>query len=155
MLSFPGKVKIQRAESVSRSTTFIDMGNLADTIAVVPDVLTESGVSEPLWDQMSDADLLDAWNQDQLQAALAELINRYSVMVLSVCRRGCRGEADAEDAFQSTFLYLSRNSKNIRQPERLPGVVQSQCPRTCHRRHVATGNARSQAGGHCPLHDRH
>ena len=121
MLSFPGKVKIQRAESVSRSTTFIDMGNLADTIAVVPDVLTESGVSEPLWDQMSDADLLDAWNQDQLQAALAELINRYSVMVLSVCRRGCRGEADAEDAFQSTFLYLSRNSKNIRQPERLPG----------------------------------
>lgn len=121
MLSFPGKVKIQRAESVSLSTTFIDMGNLADTIAVVPGVLTESGVSEPLWDQMSDADLLDAWNQDQLQAALAELINRYSVMVLSVCRRGCRGEADAEDAFQSTFLYLSRNSKNIRQPERLPG----------------------------------
>ncbi|GAA5510529.1 sigma-70 family RNA polymerase sigma factor [Novipirellula caenicola] len=67
------------------------------------------------------ADLLDAWNQDHEPAAMAALVDRYSVMVLSVCRRRCRSHADAEDAYQSTFLYLARNSNKIRHPERLAG----------------------------------
>ncbi|TWU59466.1 ECF RNA polymerase sigma factor SigR [Rubripirellula tenax] len=70
---------------------------------------------------VSDADLLDAWCRDQQRAALAALIDRYSRMVLSVCRRRCRTEADAEDAYQTTFLYLARNGHKIRQPERLVG----------------------------------
>jgi RNA polymerase sigma factor (sigma-70 family) len=70
---------------------------------------------------LSDADLLDAWSRDRHAAALAALVERYSVMVLSVCRRRCRCEADAEDAFQTTFLYLARNSNKIRHPDRLAG----------------------------------
>lgn len=70
---------------------------------------------------LSDGDLLDAWNRDEHSQALATLVQRYSVMVLSVCRRRCRSDADADDAFQTTFLYLARNSRKIRQPERLAG----------------------------------
>ncbi|MDG2223474.1 MAG: sigma-70 family RNA polymerase sigma factor [Rubripirellula sp.] len=73
------------------------------------------------FERLNDADLLDAWNHDQHRAALETLVQRYSQMVLSVCRRRCRTHADAEDAFQSTFLYLACNSKKIRQPERLVG----------------------------------
>jgi RNA polymerase sigma factor (sigma-70 family) len=73
---------------------------------------------------LSDADLLDAWSRDQHRPALAELVRRYSVMVLSVCRRRCRSVADADDAFQTTFLYLARNSQKIRRPERLAGWLQ-------------------------------
>ena len=70
---------------------------------------------------LPDVDLLDAWSRDRHPAALAALVQRYSVMVLSVCRRRCRTAADAEDAFQTTFLYLARNSQKIRQRERLAG----------------------------------
>ncbi len=70
---------------------------------------------------LNDSDLLEAWNRDGHRAALGVLVQRYSAMVLSVCRRRCRSHADADDAFQSTFLYLARNSNKIRHPERLVG----------------------------------
>ncbi|MCD0460490.1 RNA polymerase sigma factor [Roseiconus lacunae] len=69
----------------------------------------------------SDADLLDAWSRDKLSEAFTELVSRYSVMVLSVCRRKCRCPADAEDAYQTTFLLLAKNGHKIRRPECLPG----------------------------------
>ena len=71
--------------------------------------------------QFSDADLLDAWQRDGSREALAALVDRYAVMVLSVCRRRCRSAADADDAFQSTFLYLARSAGSIRRPSRLAG----------------------------------
>lgn len=70
---------------------------------------------------MSDADLLDAWNRDRHRSALAVLVKRYSRMVLGVCRRRCRTDSDADDAFQTTFLYLAHNGHKIRHPERLVG----------------------------------
>ncbi len=69
----------------------------------------------------SDADLLDAWTQDGCREALSTIIERYSVLVLSVCRRSCRNAADADDAFQATFLFLVRSADKIRHPEQLPG----------------------------------
>ncbi len=90
--------------------------------------------SEPAMGSLTDADLLDGWSRDQHPAALAALAERYSVMVLSVCRRRCRTEADAEDAFQTTFLYLASNGHKIRQPERLAGWLQ----RVAQRAAVAT-----------------
>ncbi len=70
---------------------------------------------------ISDGDLLDAWNRDRQPQALATLIRRYNQMVLSVCPRRCRSAVDADDAFQTTFLYLARNGHKIRKPERLAG----------------------------------
>ncbi len=106
------------------------MGNFSETIVAVP---SDEANQEWLCD-VSDADLLDAWVRDQLRSALAELINRYSVMVLSVCRRGCARKVDVDDAFQTTFLYLARNAGSIRHPERLPGWLQ----RVAQRSAVAT-----------------
>ena len=107
------------------------MGNLSETIAVV----RPEEVNQEEWlCGLSDADLLDAWTRDQFRPALAELIKRYSVMVLSVCRRGCAREVDVDDAFQTTFLYLARNGGSIRHAERLPGWLQ----RVAQRSTVAT-----------------
>ncbi|PHQ34334.1 RNA polymerase sigma factor [Rhodopirellula bahusiensis] len=75
------------------------------------------------WDDLNptDADLLDAWVTDDCLEALDTLVRRYAQMVLSVCIRRCNDRADADDAMQTTFLYLAQSAKKIRSPERLAG----------------------------------
>ena len=80
--------------------------------------------------RLPDGDLLDAWTNDSHRGALAILFQRYSRMVLSVCRRRCRTAADVDDAFQSTFLYLAHHAHKIRTPERLPGWLHRVAQRT-------------------------
>jgi RNA polymerase sigma factor (sigma-70 family) len=46
--------------------------------------------------------------------AFRMLIERHGPMVLGVCRQVLGNEADADDAFQSTFLILSRKISTIR-----------------------------------------
>ena len=106
-----------RAGRLCQRTTLIVMGDLTETtVAATSDEIREE------WSfGLPDAELLQAWTQDRQQAALAELIRRYSLMVLSVCRQGCASESDADDAFQTTFLFLARNGGSIRHPEGLPG----------------------------------
>ncbi|MEL6108841.1 MAG: sigma-70 family RNA polymerase sigma factor [Planctomycetota bacterium] len=89
-------------------------------MAVTPTELSKRTTTSELVDT-GDADLLDAWAKDRYGDALATLIERYSRLVLSVCRRRCRSADDVEDAFQSTFLHLARNASKIRRPECLPG----------------------------------
>lgn len=75
------------------------------------------------WDDLNstDADLLDAWVTDNCIEALDTLVRRYAQMVLSVCIRRCHNRSDADDAMQTTFLYLAQSAKKIRSPERLAG----------------------------------
>ncbi|KLU04154.1 RNA polymerase, sigma-24 subunit, ECF subfamily [Rhodopirellula islandica] len=75
------------------------------------------------WDDLhpTDADLLDAWVTDDCLEALDTLVRRYAQMVLSVCIRRCHDRTDADDAMQTTFLYLAQSAKKIRHPERLAG----------------------------------
>ena len=75
------------------------------------------------WDDLNstDADLLDAWVTDNCIEALDTLVRRYVQMVLSVCIRRCHNRSDADDAMQTTFLYLAQSAKKIRSPERLAG----------------------------------
>ncbi len=47
------------------------------------------------------------------QQALAEILHRHAAMVLCVCRRTLRHEQDAEDAFQATFLILTRKASQL------------------------------------------
>jgi cytochrome c peroxidase len=64
--------------------------------------------------QLSDQVLLKQFTERQDEAAFGTMLYRHGPMVLDVCRSVLRNEADAEDAFQATFLILARNAASIR-----------------------------------------
>ena len=64
--------------------------------------------------QLSDQHLLRQFSDQRSEAAFGTLLRRHGPMVLDVCRGVLSNEADAEDAFQATFLVLTRKAASIR-----------------------------------------
>jgi RNA polymerase sigma factor (sigma-70 family) len=65
---------------------------------------------------LSDGQLLERFLErrgEDAEAAFAALVDRHGAMVLRVCRQILRGEEDAEDAAQATFLVLARRAGTI------------------------------------------
>ena len=75
-------------------------------------------------DDRSDEDLLDQFltgGKLDGQDAFRALVERHGPMVLGVCRYVLNQDQDAEDAFQATFLQLSRKGASIRNRRVLAG----------------------------------
>jgi RNA polymerase sigma factor (sigma-70 family) len=69
--------------------------------------------------EQSDGQLLTRFVEDRDDLALETLVHRHAPMVWSVCRRNLTRHADAEDAFQATFLVFLRKAASIRSRELL------------------------------------
>ena len=66
---------------------------------------------------LTDQELLErfaTYRDDVGQLAFATLVARHGPMVMNVCRRMLRNPADADDAFQATFLVLVRRARAVR-----------------------------------------
>jgi RNA polymerase sigma factor (sigma-70 family) len=70
-------------------------------------------------DDLPDADLLDRFARYGEHPAFDALLRRHGPMVFGVCRRVLANLADAEDAFQATFLVFVRKARSLRRGDRL------------------------------------
>ncbi|TWT63327.1 RNA polymerase sigma factor [Rubinisphaera italica] len=76
--------------------------------------ISEIDIADKISDHNSDSELLLQYIEAGSEAALTELITRYSGLVYEVCSRTSIQRVDAEDAFQTTFLILTEKANQIR-----------------------------------------
>jgi RNA polymerase sigma factor (sigma-70 family) len=81
--------------------------------------------------------VIRAQNGDQ--RAWDALVERYSPLVWSICRRYGLGSADAEDVGQTAWLRLVDQLGNLRDPAAIPGWLATTTQRECWRALRAAG----------------
>lgn len=83
----------------------------------------------------ADAVLLRRFAADRDPQAFAELVRRYGRLVWGQCRNLLQREADADDAFQATFLALAKSAKAIRDKNKLGPWLHGVAYRVCQQLH--------------------
>ena len=82
-------------------------------------------------DDLPDADLLARFLADRAGPAFGAVVRRHGPLVWGVCRNLLPAEADAEDAFQATFLALAKGGDRIRNPSALGAWLHGTAVRVC------------------------
>src|SRR4051794_5252908 len=90
-------------------------------------------------DRMTDGRLLDAFISRREDAAFAALVERHGPMVWGVCRRLLASYADAEDAFQATFLILVRKARSVVPREMVANWLYGVACNVCRKARATTG----------------
>ena len=78
-------------------------------------------------------DTLVAWARDGDKQAWDTIVERYSPLIWSICRRYRLDRADADDVGQSVWLRLVDQLAAIRDPAALPGWLATTTRRECGR----------------------
>jgi RNA polymerase sigma factor (sigma-70 family) len=82
-------------------------------------------------DDLPDADLLKQFISDREEQAFAAIVRRHGPLVWAVCRSLLFTEADAEDAFQATFLVLVRSASRVKKPNAIGAWLHTVAGRVC------------------------
>jgi RNA polymerase sigma factor (sigma-70 family) len=97
-------------------------------------------------DALSDADLVKRFTRDRDEETFTELLRRHGPMVLGVCRRVLGDSADAEDAFQATFLVLVRKAVGLGQPSSVANWLHGVAHRTALKARCEAAKRRQREG---------
>lgn len=79
----------------------------------------------------TDADLLRRFVATRDDEAFASLVKRHGRLVWAVCRHLCRSDAEADDAFQATFLVLVRNAASVKDAAKLSAWLHGVAYKVC------------------------
>jgi RNA polymerase sigma-70 factor (ECF subfamily) len=85
-------------------------------------------------------------NSESSETAFREIVARHGSMVMGVCRHALHHEHDAEDAFQATFLTLSRRADTIRDRRLLSSWLYEVAYRIAIRARGSAAKRREQEG---------
>jgi RNA polymerase sigma factor (sigma-70 family) len=89
----------------------------------------------------TDRRLLERFAARHDESAFAALLDRHGAMVWSVCLRILQNPADAEDAFQATFLVLARKAGAFRWHDSVGGWLQAVAQRVALKARSAVARA--------------
>jgi RNA polymerase sigma factor (sigma-70 family) len=106
-------------------------------------------VEGPEVQNASDRDLLQRFSERREAAAFHALLRRHGPMVFDVCRGVLGNEANAEDAFQATFLILARKAASIRKAASVGSWLHSVAYRTALQARVQEAT-RKKSEAHAP-----
>jgi len=94
--------------------------------------------------EASDEELLCQFAAGRDEASFRELLCRHGPMVFDVCRAVLHSEADAEDAFQATFLALASKAGSIRRATSLSSWLYGVAYRTALKARVNSDGRRKR-----------
>jgi DNA-directed RNA polymerase specialized sigma24 family protein len=95
-----------------------------------------------------DQELLQRFITSHDNAAFEAILRRRVPMVFDVCRSALGNDADAEDAFQATFLLLARKATSIREAGTLASWLHGVAHRTAIKARSAAAPQGTRRGSH-------
>lgn len=94
--------------------------------------------------ESSERETLERFIAGRDQAAFSALVRRHASLVMGVCRRLLGNTEDAEDAFQATFIVLSRKAQSISNKDSISSWLHSVAVRISLKAKSIAGERRSE-----------